>query len=360
MMANTTSTFVNGLARISEEPQCRPQHDIFATVLSVGLILGLLASYIPQHYRIIHKGSSEGFSPWFLLLGSTSSAAGMLNLYTLQWGIIKCCRVLSAWNCIESLGAIIQVTIQWSMFSFVFILYLIYYPTYLKFEKVPSPPSLMPHQTNVKTNEWRMSIVLAWATLAHFVFSAATTLFLLLSTAPQPATPEHPSPDPTRQISLWATFLGVTSAALAVIQYAPQLVHTYRAKLVGAISIPMMCIQSPGAAVMVVSIALREGTNWTSWAMYAASGIMQGSLLIMCLFWKARQRRLGIDDFGVPVSHLEQAVAEAESDSILSPDRRIEEAEQLEASEETPLLAGGAEDNEPKKKTGWFGSLWKR
>lgn len=34
-----------------------------------------------QHYRIIRKGSSEGFSPWFLLLGSTSSASGMLNMY---------------------------------------------------------------------------------------------------------------------------------------------------------------------------------------------------------------------------------------------------------------------------------------
>lgn len=29
---------------------------------------------------------------------------------------------------------------------------------------------------------------------------------------------------------------------------------------------------------------------------------MQGSLLIMCIIWTFRQRRLGIDDFGNPVS----------------------------------------------------------
>jgi hypothetical protein len=29
--------------------------------------------------------------------------------------------------------------------------------------------------------------------------------------------------------------------------------------------------------------------------------MMQGSLLIMCIFWKYRQRRLGIDDFGNPL-----------------------------------------------------------
>lgn len=62
----------------------------------------------------------------------------------------------------------------------------------------------------------------------------------------------------------WATFLGVSSAMLAAIQYAPQIMHTYNAKLVGALSIPMMLIQSPGAVLMVLSIALRPGTNWTS------------------------------------------------------------------------------------------------
>lgn len=28
---------------------------------------------------------------------------------------------------------------------------------------------------------------------------------------------------------------------------------------------------------------------------------MQGLLLVMCLFWKVRQRRLGVDDFGNPL-----------------------------------------------------------
>jgi hypothetical protein len=35
-------------------------------------------------------------------------------------------------------------------------------------------------------------------------------------------------------------------------------------KLVGALSIHMMLIQTPGGILMVTSIALRKGTNWTS------------------------------------------------------------------------------------------------
>ena len=82
---------------------------------------------------------------------------------------------------------------------------------------------------------------------------------MLLSGDPTPD-PNHRSP----QIQLWATFLGVSSAALAAMQYAPQISHTFRLKLVGALSIPMMCIQTPGAVLMVLSIALRPGTDWTS------------------------------------------------------------------------------------------------
>ena len=74
------------------------------------------------------------------------------------------------------------------------------------------------------------------------------TFYLLGTTIPD---------EPSTQLELWATFLGVSSATLAALQYAPQIVHTYRLKLVGALSIPMMLIQTPGAIFMVLSIALR-------------------------------------------------------------------------------------------------------
>jgi hypothetical protein len=124
-------------------------------------------------------------------------------------------------------------------------------------------------KTPVKTDAWRLSIILSWVVVIHMYVRSAearslilnsycrllisfTTFFILLTTTS--SSPEIPLP---LQVSRWATFLGVSSALLAAIQYAPQLIHTYRTKLVGALSIPMMCIQSPGAAFMVASIALR-------------------------------------------------------------------------------------------------------
>lgn len=67
---------------------------------------------------------------------------------------------------------------------------------------------------------------------------------------------DHESP-PNRRVGLWATFLGVSSTLLCAIQYAPQIYRTWHAKTVGSLSLLMMCIQTPGAVLMVLSIALR-------------------------------------------------------------------------------------------------------
>ena len=80
------------------------------------------------------------------------------------------------------------------------------------------------------------------------IFVIFVTFYLLGTTIPD---------EPSTRLEFWAIFLGVSSATLAALQYAPQIVHTYRLKLVGALSIPMMLIQTPGAIFMVLSIALR-------------------------------------------------------------------------------------------------------
>jgi len=227
----------------------------------------------------------------------------MLNMVTLQWGVIKCCSKVGAASCIESLGGIIQVSLMWLLFTLILILYLIYFPPHLKFAyyQASATPNhikacacdacdlVRAGQVIETTPLWRQSVVLTWVVAIHFAFCFFVTLIIVATRTS------------LRTVELWATFLGVTSALLAGIQYTPQLLYTYRARLVGAISVPMMCMQTPGAVIMCVSIAIRPGTNWTSWITYATAGTFQGTLLIMCIAWKIRQRKLGIDDFGRPL-----------------------------------------------------------
>jgi len=314
---------------------CSPHHDWFTALLTGFLCLGLIVSYLPQHLRIFNKKSSEGFSPWFLLLGSTSSAAGMLNMVTMQWGIIKCCRVLNAGDCIESVAGVFQLFLQWFMFTIILVLYMIYYPPHLKYAAIEidthdSRP-VQHYVTPIRSDDWRLSITLSSVVAIHFFLLLFVT-FLLLATTNSPA---HLPRTPV--VSIWATFLGVSSAILAAIQYMPQIARTYHSKLVGALSIPMMCMQSPGAIAMVLSIALRPDTNWTSWITFAVAGLMQATLLIMCFVWHHRQHKLGIDDFGHPLHEGDERSFEESEQQVegLEGDR---DGDDTEAGEDTPLL----------------------
>ncbi|KAK8843973.1 hypothetical protein IAR55_006765 [Kwoniella newhampshirensis] len=288
--------------------QCSCTHDLPTLVLSLGLCTGLIISYLPQHIRIISAKSSEGFSPWFLLLGATSSASGMLNLLIVQWPLFRCCRILSAGRCFESLLGFFQVTLQWLLFTIILVLYLVYFPKHLKYQRVLPLDSLVDTSTYGATDEsesnaakpivattpeWRLAVTLAIVVALHLGLLLLLSLSLLLILPP--TSPPHPF------LRYLATFLGVSALILSLLQYAPQIHKTYKSRLVGALSLGTMAIQVPGSVLFVISLVLRPGTDWTSWLVYAVTGGVQGILLVICLFWKRRQNKLGIDDFGAPI-----------------------------------------------------------
>ncbi|EST09670.1 Cystinosin/ERS1p repeat [Kalmanozyma brasiliensis GHG001] len=500
MWANTTLD-----TSIHDDDTCHIHHDPVAVYLSTFLCVGLVVSYLPQIVRIIRNKSSQGFSPWFLLLGATSSASSFLNVVALQWGIVRCCPSLPSLECAESLLGILQVGLQWIMFASVFVLFLVYYPAEQKYERAitlpdrdqqdrrvrtrarnaarkaaagrQAPPSnsntddagrltapanatgglsgaptddtssvgsgnsdldsvdshiaqnyaaapiqaadddssdndaeeeenihdhdpeaqahsgdhsaislawdasssaftrLVPafrpmwkapgsgnatvpgrqgstsngrgllsnaprgmrrieRQRRAKTNqravrtrkrrteEWSLSLSLAWVVLIHFIFISAITLLLVSSLPPKSfPPPEEVSvlsswtravsnrsavamsrPSSRLLVSRWAAFLGSSATVLAAGQYLPQIVYTARTRLVGSLSIPMMCLQVPGSAVFVYSLALQPGTDWSSLAAYVLTGVLQLVLLVLCVAWRIRQRRAGIDDYGRPLA----------------------------------------------------------
>ena len=70
-----------------------------------------------QHYRIIRNKTSEGISPWYLLLGSTSAASSLLNILVLQWHVLRCCSHWGFGGCLENVLGILQIGLQWLSFN---------------------------------------------------------------------------------------------------------------------------------------------------------------------------------------------------------------------------------------------------
>ena len=93
-------------------------------------------------------------------------------------------------------------------------------------------------------------------------------------------------------LDFWANFLGVMAAVLAGIQYIPQIWTTYHLKHVGSLSIPMMCIQTPGGFLFAASLYARLGmAGWSTWAIYLLTATMQGTVLSMAIYYELAARR---------------------------------------------------------------------
>lgn len=88
----------------------------------------------------------------------------------------------------------------------------------------------------------------------------------------------------------WANFLGIFSTALSAIQYFPQIYTTFMLKRVGALSIPMMCIQTPGSFLWAASLAARLGpSGWSAWGIYCVTGVLQGTVLALGSYYEIRE-----------------------------------------------------------------------
>jgi len=121
------------------------------------------------------------------------------------------------------------------------------------------------------------ALIVTFACLVHFVVHLILAFYIAAIR-------------PSSLVS-YANFLGVQATILASVQYIPQIFTTWKLGHVGSLSIPMMCIQTPGSFVWAISLAMREGTAWSSWITYVVTGILQGCLLAMCVMFEIRERR---------------------------------------------------------------------
>ncbi|KAJ2548964.1 hypothetical protein EV175_004625 [Coemansia sp. RSA 1933] len=268
------------------------------TILTALLCFGTFLSYLPQHIKIVSRRSSDGISPYFILLGTAGAGSNITNIILLQFIALQCCTVQTLGVCVASLLGIVQVAIQGSMFYITFILYMWFFPRANKYKTVSSPVNadadggtatsadesqpLIPGAAAEKqrTIEWETALWVTSAVVTHATVCILMSTLLVAVVGPYAA--------PTRT---WASLLGLFSLCLTCIQFLPQILKTWRSGVVGALSIPMMLMQTPGGFLFAYSIAVRPGVNWSSWISTFVAATLQGVLLAICLVFDAREKR---------------------------------------------------------------------
>ncbi|KAK0702090.1 hypothetical protein B0T26DRAFT_796187 [Lasiosphaeria miniovina] len=260
-------------------------------IVSILILVGMLISYLPQHARIIQRGTSEGISPYFVLLGTTSATSAFANILLLPQSRqdVACCKELETFHCVAGLLGIAQLGVQWICFTFIFVLFLVFF----RYNNEQDGGELGADEE--AEPKWQTALLVASLTLVHGLVVIVVTGILTT------IAPEH--------LSVWANVLGVMAALLAAVQYIPQIWTTYHLKHVGSLSIPMMCIQTPGGFVFAASLFARLGwAGWSSWGIFVLTATMQGALLYMAIYYEIQARNLrGLKPLpiqGLPPSHL--------------------------------------------------------
>ena len=130
------------------------------------------------------------------------------------------------------------------------------------------------------TPRWQTALLVASLTLFHGLVVIIVS-GVLATVAPD-------------KLGLWANILGVMAAVLAGVQYIPQIWMTYHIKHVGSLSIPMMCIQTPGGFLFAGSLFARLGVaGWSSWGIFVLTATMQGILLYLAIYYEITASRNG-------------------------------------------------------------------
>ena len=125
---------------------------------------------------------------------------------------------------------------------------------------------------------YRLALSITLICLLHLLFTVMVTIAIWYFT-------------PAR-LSILAAVLGIVGTLLAAVQFLPQIYTTWQLQEIGSLSIPMMCIQTPGSFVWVGSLAARLGwPGWSTWGIYLVTGCLQGMLLIMAISFEIRDRR---------------------------------------------------------------------
>lgn len=259
-MASGDGPKMDSTFRQKQEDFCKTYDNASVVNFIFSLLItgGIFVSYLPQYFRIYKKQTSEGLSVSFLLLGSCLSIFTFTNIIMISSRARYCCRIgaLTLFNCINSQLNLIQIGLQCTCAIMILVLVIVFTRGSLKQDR---------EEYKRIIHVGRLVLIHGVALVIQIIIAFTTNRSVLLSLA---------------QIN------GLMSTLLTVIKYVPQIVTTYKLKHPGTLSIGMMCIQTPGGFIFTATLFFTKGSHWSSWVSYLVAALLQGTLLLLCIYYE--------------------------------------------------------------------------
>jgi len=250
--------------------------DAAKIALGVFLILGGVASTLPQHIKIIKTKSVLGLSYLWMFLGNINQFSAVMNAFVLKYPQIKACSVLGMSACTPSLLSLYQLFALW-VFTFpLYILFLVFSPRDISLISKESPQDLPAAQKEYKLSKF---------------FFAGIIAFLIIIPSVMAITISHTG------MCSHATFtlgyaMGILSTIITFVQWSPQIYKTIRAKSVGSFSIAMLCIQGPGTLIILYFLIFVSKESVSTWLSYLSALVQIIILLVLLVYYDRRNKKI--------------------------------------------------------------------
>jgi len=190
----------------------------------------------------------------------------------LKWNLVTCCDDLTPMQCVLNNLATEQLLISVLCIFILYILAVIFYPE--KSEDKYSKPSRF--------------AILQTKKAAWIIFFLAQFLGILMSVIAGVLYYNFKFSGTTLQ--RYANSLGGISSIGMILQWAPQIFTTIKSKSAGNLSLIMLCIQMPGALLVVFFQGFLNHASYTTWGPYIFSALEMAFLIILILIYWLRDK----------------------------------------------------------------------
>ncbi|KAF2077282.1 hypothetical protein CYY_001407 [Polysphondylium violaceum] len=250
--------------------------DAAKIALGVFLILGGVASTLPQHIKIIKTKSVLGLSYLWMFLGNVNQFSAVMNAFVLKYPQIKACSVLGVAACTPSLLSLYQLFALW-VFTFpLYILFLIFSPRDIASISKENPQDIASAQKEYKISKF---------------FFLGLLAFLLIIPMVMAITIAHTGMCSSATYSLGYA-MGILSTIITFVQWSPQIYKTIRAKSVGSFSIAMLCIQGPGTLIILYFLIFVSKESISTWLSYLSALVQIIVLLVLLIYYDRRNKKI--------------------------------------------------------------------
>jgi len=247
-------------------------------IVALIIMIGTTLSYVPQYIIILRNKSSEGLNLIMLSIAMFSTYLTATNSGILKWPLATCCQNIAFGRCLLNNLATEQLIVSVFCVFTLYLLAVIYYPppVYAK----PVHPWIEYFQRR-KTSWIIFGIinsigilcsVLAGILYYNFHYSSST-------------------------IVTYGKVLGYTSSVGIIIQWSPQIFTTFKNKSGGNLSLVMLCVQMPGALLVVFFQGILNKADFSTWFPYIFTAIELTILIILVVvFWIRDKARGKVDE----------------------------------------------------------------